>query len=45
MLEEGRCASVRELTAAQSVDSAYVGRALNLTLLAPAVVKDILDGR
>jgi hypothetical protein len=44
MLEEGRYASVRELAAAEAVDRAYVGRALNLTLLAPAVVEGILDG-
>ena len=45
MLEEGRYGSIRELAAAESVDRAYVGRVLNLTLLAPAVVEAILDGR
>ena len=45
MLEEGRYASIRELAAAEGVDRAYVGRVLNLTLLAPAIVEAILDGR
>ena len=45
MLEEGRYASVRELAKAEGVDRSYVGRALNLTLLAPEVVEAILDGR
>ncbi|GIX10691.1 hypothetical protein [Elioraea sp.] len=45
MLEEGRYASIRELAAAEGVDRAYVGRVLNLTLLAPEVVVAILEGR
>jgi hypothetical protein len=45
MLEEGRYASIRELAAAEGVDRSYVGRVLNLTLLAPDVVEAILDGR
>jgi hypothetical protein len=45
MLEEGRYGSIRELAAAEGVDRAYVGRVLNLTLLAPKVVEAILDGR
>jgi hypothetical protein len=45
MLEEGRYASIRELAAAEGVDRAYVGRVLNLTLLAPEVVEAALDGR
>jgi hypothetical protein len=45
MLEEGRYASIRELAAAEGVDRAYVGRTLNLTLLAPTLVEAILDGR
>jgi len=43
MLEEGRYGSIRELAAAESVDRAYVGRLLNLTLLAPEVVEAELD--
>ena len=45
MLEEGRHGSIRELAAAEGVDRAYVGRALNLTLLAPDIVDAILDGQ
>lgn len=45
MLEEGRHSSIRELAAAEGVDRAYIGRVLNLTLLSPEVVEEILDGR
>jgi len=45
MLEEGRYGSIRELAATEGVDRAYVGRVLNLTLLAPDIVEAILDGR
>lgn len=45
MLEEGRHSSIRELAAAEGVDRAYIGRALNLTLLAPDLVEAILCGR
>lgn len=44
MLEEGRYGSVRELAAAEGVDRAYVGRVLNLTLLAPNIVEAVLCG-
>lgn len=44
MLEEGRYGSIRELAAAEGVDRAYVGRVLNLTLLAPRLVEGILEG-
>ena len=45
MLEEGRYGSIRELATAERVDRAYIGRALNLTLLAPDMVEAILNGR
>ena len=45
MLDDGRYASVQELAADQKVDRGYAGRLLRLTLLAPAVVDAILDGR
>lgn len=45
MLEDGRHSSIRDLAAAEGVDRAYVGRVLNLTLLAPDLVEGILDGR
>jgi hypothetical protein len=45
MLEGGRHSSIRELATAEGVDRAYIGRALNLTLLAPGMVDAILDGQ
>lgn len=45
MLEDGRHSSIRELAAAEGVDRAYIGRVLNLTLLAPDLVEAILNGR
>ena len=45
MLEEGRYGSIRELATAEGIDRAYVGRVLNLTLLAPEVVEAVLGGR
>lgn len=43
LLEDGRHSSIRELAAAEGVDCAYVGRVLNMTLLAPDLVNAILD--
>lgn len=45
MLDEGRYASITELAAAEKVDRGYVGRLLQLTLLAPDIVEAILHGR
>ena len=45
ILEEGRYASIRELARAEGVNRTYIGRLLNLTLLAPDLVEAILDGR
>ena len=45
LLEEGRYASIRELAAKEGVDRAYVGRLLNLTLLAPDLIEAVLEGR
>jgi len=36
--------SVRELAAAENIRPSYVGRIMNLTMLAPAIVERILDG-
>jgi hypothetical protein len=44
LLEEGRYGSIRELAKAEGVDRNYVGRLLNLTLLAPEVVEAVLEG-
>ena len=45
MLEEGRYASISEMAAAEKLDRGYLGRILQLTLLAPDIVEAILDGR
>lgn len=44
MLEKGQYASIRQVTAAERMDRAYVGRVLNLALLAPALVEAALGG-
>jgi hypothetical protein len=44
LLEEGQYGSIRELAKAEGVDRNYVGRLLNLTLLAPEVVEAVLEG-
>jgi hypothetical protein len=45
MLDDGRCASISEIAAAERIDRGYVGSILRLTLLAPDIVEMILDGR
>ena len=45
MLEQGAYASITELAAAERINQSYVCRVLRLTLLAPALVEAILDGR
>jgi hypothetical protein len=45
MLEGGQLATVKELAAAEKINSSYVSRVLRLTLLAPEIVEAILDGR
>jgi len=44
ILEEGRYASIRELSIAEKVDRAYVGRLLQLTLMPPQEVEALLAG-
>jgi hypothetical protein len=44
MLDEGRYASVRELSEVERVSLSYMSRMLRLTLLAPDIVEQILDG-
>ena len=43
MLEEGKAKSLREIAEKEKVDSSYVSRMVNLTLLAPDIVAAILD--
>ena len=45
MLETGRYATIREIARAEKINPSYVSRVLRLTLLAPATVQAILDGR
>jgi len=45
LLEIGRYADITELAQAMGVNASYVGRVLNLTLLAPDIIETILLGR
>ena len=45
LLDEGRYASISEMAATEKLDRGYVGRILQLMLLAPDIVEAILDGR
>jgi hypothetical protein len=45
LLESGRYTSIDALAARMGVNSSYVGRHLNLTLLAPDIVETILMGQ
>jgi hypothetical protein len=45
MIESGQYSSITELASAQKVNQSYACRLLRLTLLAPRIVADILDGR
>lgn len=44
MLDEGRYASITEMASAEKIDRGYVGRLLQLTLLAPETITAIVDG-
>jgi hypothetical protein len=45
MLESGEYATIREIADAEKINETYVGRVLQLTLLAPDIVEAILGGR
>jgi hypothetical protein len=45
MLESGEFSSMTELAEAEKINRSYVCRVLRLTLLAPEIVREILDGR
>lgn len=45
LLDEGRYASISEMAAAEKIERGYLGTLLRLTLLAPAMVEAILNGR
>ncbi len=44
LLDEGPHASVSDIAAAERIDRGYLGRILQLTLLAPELVEGVLDG-
>jgi hypothetical protein len=45
LLDDGTYASVSDIARAEKLDRTYVGDVLRLTLLAPAIVEAILEGR
>jgi hypothetical protein len=45
LLESGRYASIEEMADAERINSSYLGRVLRLSLLAPVIVENLLDGR
>ena len=45
LLDDGRYGSISELAAAEKIERGYLGKVLQLTLLAPDVVETIADGR
>ena len=45
MLESGEFATIAELAEREGIAPSYMTRVLRLTLLAPDIVKGILDGR
>ncbi len=45
MLDDGRYASISEMATAENLDRGYLGRLLQLTLLAPDLVEAIVEGR
>ena len=44
-VQTGRYATIKEIAKAEKINPSYVSRVLRLTLLAPATVEAILDGR
>ena len=45
MLDEGRYGSISEMARAERIERGYLGKMLQLTLLAPDVVEAALEGR
>lgn len=45
MLDDGRYGSISEMAAAERIERGYLGKVLQLTLLAPCVVQAIVNGR
>ncbi len=45
LLDEGRYASISEMAAAEHIERGYLGSLLRLTLLAPDLVEQLMDGK
>ena len=45
MLDDGRYGSISEMARAEKIERGYLGKMLQLTLLAPVVVEAVLEGR
>ena len=45
LLDEGRYASISDMAAAEKIERGYLGSLLRLTLLAPAAVEELMEGR
>jgi hypothetical protein len=45
LLETGVYGTIDEIAAAEKINSSYVSRLLRMTLLAPSIIEEILDGR
>jgi hypothetical protein len=45
MLENGICSTVKEIATKEQINQSYISRVLRLTLLAPDIVEQIVDGR
>ena len=45
LLDEGRYASITEMAEAERIERGYLGTLLRLTLLAPALVEELMEGR
>ena len=45
MLDKGRYATISEMAEAERIERGYLGSLLRLTLLAPNIIEELLDGR
>jgi hypothetical protein len=45
LLDEGRYASISEIAGVERIERGYLGRILQLTLLAPDIIEAVLDGQ
>ena len=45
LLDRGGYASITEMAAAEKIERGYLGSLLRLTLLAPALVEELMEGR